>query len=1199
MEKDPSQNNHTHLANLLAYVFQAGNRDFEKEIYVIDQFINRYLPKETANHFFDDFLDALKSKPDLESVLVNVNKDYSDDYAGKLDLMMRIYELMGSDGLNDRESKLFDTVFRFLDIAGEDVDLIKSLLIDGYEYRYYRNIYRKITAGESENPRAFDLVYRGANLTVFQLLSKYYLINNKSEKLVYADENVVHHGKIIPLENTEHIFIDNQTICVEDLELIFSLKQRQVHAKLFFSYKNGRLYKVKRFSEADLKLDIEKNILRLYQNPASRLHVQVGSAEIDDFTFVNLSDEVVLDNSFRTPARKLISRHVIKHLSLEQVQLGKDTIFISNICQSADFFIEDENEKEINITVKKEKVEDDTRFTLIAEDVHSSVLLNDRKIRKNEEIEIGRDSKLRVGKHQIMFDSATGTLSSSPVHFDSFKVAGLTYRFKGGEIATDNVSFETHSGDLTAIMGESGAGKSTLFQLLLGYLNPDSGKVLVNGLDIHEHIDKLRHHIGFVPQDDLLLENLSVYANMYYAAKIRMPDKPRKDIEDIIDNVLKDLELTDKKDLRVGSPIQKVLSGGERKRLNIGIELLFDPDLFFLDEPTSGLSSKESEMVINLLSKIANRGKIVFAIIHHPGSNIYKKFDKLILLDIGGKLAYFGDCLDAISYFKRFLPLKDNFIECPSCGNVDPEMIFHVLGEKELGRDGLPVYAPAEDHKKSSKTFLRNPFRSFENVKLPKRKYEPSYWERLFIAHRAEKIDLEQHVEDKPVPQPIEPPSHHTKRILYRLKVLYSLFQRSFHEKISDTANLIMTFIVPIVLGLVAGVLLRGGGEPYMLYANEQFPKYLFLSMIIFVFFGLISSVYEIIRDRPILIREKNADIRPWQYLVSKTLSFSLFAVFQVFIFVALGFWLLKIPAVPPAELKHIPAGNFFLYFVFLGFITTYASFSLGLLISSFLRSGFAAFNIIPLIIIPQIIFGGMFISYDNMFKVFKEHVPVYADLVFSRWAYEAALSGSEWFNPIYCATDINHILKHKRRLEQKNIGWDFDDLVDRPLRKLKARVIGSIPERISYNEFAGRIEKELAETHPELKERLLRYYFPDQNEKYYILSKEITTPGINKVKDIFSLVPPHGYRTVYLRYEVNEAVHDKIAGARTGEWITKLKTRSEGKLTSWLMSENIFPAHEKVWGNFCFPTVWFNIVVLCLQGFLFNLITIWNFRRQ
>lgn len=1189
------------LVHLMAYVIQADGKVSEQEIDFFSQYIKEYYSKDIAEDIFQGFLKALKERPILESILDNVNKDYGEDYMGKISLLIRIYELLGADGITESELAIFDNVCGFFAINEEDADLVKSLLVDMYDFNFAGNINRKIIIGE--DPQGVDIVYSNCSCEIFDIHGHYYLVNKHPEASMFVDEQLIHTGQIVTLEGKKVISANKRDISIDDIDLFFKLKRTGYSKQMYLTYEKQKMIKKIDFSQADFKIDVTQNIIRLYKNTDKKCSIKVNQKEIDSFSFINVSDSVVLQNSFQIPLREILATESRDVYTLKEFIPEKDVLIISDQDQLADIFIDDESEKELYIPVKLRRQDHGVHFTLHAEKLPYSIYLNGKEVRQGEKKEINSDSTLIIGKNQALFHTDTGKIITSIIHFSRFTVDHLTYRFRNNKIGIDDLSFKAKSGELIGIMGASGAGKSTLLQLLLGYLKPYSGQVLVNGEDFYENFDKIRNYIGYVPQDDLLFENLTVYQNLYYAAKIRMPGRSRKEINFLIEGVLKDIGLLDKKDLKVGSPVQKVLSGGQRKRLNIGLELLADPDLFFLDEPTSGLSSKDSEMIIGLLSHLSKKGKIIFVIIHQPGSDIYKKFDKLLLLDVGGKLAYYGNSLKAIQYFKKFFPVRDDFIECPSCGNVNPEIIFNVLEKKELGKDGLPLYTKKQIWGKGLERIIRTLFRRPRKILLPNRRYDPDYWKQLYLSRKtAEKTALEE-------PGKKELPPVKKRSVLTKLKILVSLFRRNFAEKLNDRTNMIMTFLVPLALGLILSFLLKGGTSPYMFFANSQFTKYLFLSTIIFIFFGLMASVNEVIKDRPILIREKIVDIKPWQYLISKAMTFSIFALLQVVIFVSLGFFILNIPAFPPPELRHLPMGtfpigsfsigNFYLYFILMGFVTTYAAFSLGILVSSLLRSELAAFNIIPLIIIPQIIFGGMFVQFADMGKVMNKVVPVYSDITFARWSYEGLLSGSEYFNPIYQVTETDHnIMRIREQYEKEKGRWDSNEVIYTPIAQLKARVKEPLPLTISFKEFEDRIEKELDKHYPDLKEKIKEYYVPDSQKRYYELKKGLSSAQREEIKDIFTKAGANGYYTEYLDYEVNESVYKDLHDAKTGDWLKLLERRDKAGIADWITDINIFPAHDKIWGRFVFKTIWYNLVILLLHAALYHVLTILKLKK-
>ena len=258
---------------------------------------------------------------------------------------------------------------------------------------------------------------------------------------------------------------------------------------------------------------------------------------------------------------------------------------------------------------------------------------------------LNQGSSFRSSKVQPIYysDILSSFLSDSSKEKIVFQVNGLEYIFKGGNVGLHPLTFTEESGKLFGIMGASGAGKSTLLNILNGNYAPTRGEVTINGINIHKEKDKIEGVIGFVSQDDLLIEELTVFQNLYYNAKLCFDNYSENQLNELVNNTLNSLGLSETRDLKVGSPLAKTISGGQRKRLNIALELIREPAVMFVDEPTSGLSSRDSQNIMDLLKELSLKGKIIFVVIHQPSSDIFKMFDKLLILDTGGYPIYNGE----------------------------------------------------------------------------------------------------------------------------------------------------------------------------------------------------------------------------------------------------------------------------------------------------------------------------------------------------------------------------------------------------------------------------------------------------------------------------------------------------------------------------------------------------------------------------
>ncbi len=532
----------------------------------------------------------------------------------------------------------------------------------------------------------------------------------------------------------------------------------------------------------------------------------------------------------------------------------------------------------------------------------------------------------------------------------SFEGKDISFKFKNGKLGLRNVNLAEESGNLIALMGASGAGKSTLLHVLNSSEKPSSGQVLINGIDIHKHPKLIEGVIGFVPQDDLLIEDLTVYQNMYYAAKLCFTDKPEDKIHELVMKVLEDLGLLETKDLRVGSPLQKTISGGQRKRLNIGLELLREPAVLFCDEPTSGLSSRDSENIIDLLKELSLKGKLVFAVIHQPSSDIFKMFDKLLILDTGGFQIYYGNPVDAIVYFKRSINLVNSDEgECHECGNVNPEQIFNIIETKVI-----------------------NEYGNFTN----ERKINAEQWNTIY----------KQNFKPVAVETSREVP-HSTLNIPPRVKQAHLFSMRDIQAKIHNKQYMIINLLEAPLLAFILAFIVRYHNvddkilTSYAFGKNLNLPAYLFMSVIVALFMGLTVSAEEIIRDRKILKRETFLHLSRSSYIFSKISILFILSAIQTAMFVWVGNSMLQMEGM-------------FLQHWFIMFTVSCFANLLGLNISSAFNSAVTIYILIPLLIIPQLILSGVVVKFDKLNPVIGNTatVPFVGDLMASRWAFEASM---------------------------------------------------------------------------------------------------------------------------------------------------------------------------------------------------------------
>lgn len=555
-----------------------------------------------------------------------------------------------------------------------------------------------------------------------------------------------------------------------------------------------------------------------------------------------------------------------------------------------------------------------------------------------------RDSRMKP----IYYSDITSAYHVNEVEESiQFIAEDVEYKFKGGKKGLNNINFVQESGSLIGIMGASGSGKSTLLNVLNGNYKPASGFVKINGIDIHAQQDKIEGLIGYVSQDDLLIEELSVYQNLYFNAKLCYGNLTQFQLNRKVSRVLQNLGLFEIRDMVVGNPLNKKISGGQRKRLNIALELIREPAILFLDEPTSGLSSRDSENIMDLLKELALKGKLIFTVIHQPSSDIFKMFDKLFILDNGGYLIYNGNPVDSIAYFKSKVHQANwNDSECRLCGNVNPEQVFNIIESKILDEYG---------------TVTQN------------RRKTPHEWYKHF-KETHKKQDLDDFITDSLPTVSFKIPN--------KLKQFFVFITRDVLSKLSNRQYLIINIIEAPLLAFLLSFIIKYysvASNGYTLSENSNLPVYIFMSVIVALFIGLTVSAEEIIKDQKILKREQFLNLSRTSYLLSKLAVLFVISAFQALLFVLLGNSIMGIN------------GMYLEYWLVLFSVWFFASI-LGLNISDSFDTVVTIYILIPFLVIPQLILSGVIVPFDKLNPAISSpaNVPWYGEIITARWGYEA-----------------------------------------------------------------------------------------------------------------------------------------------------------------------------------------------------------------
>jgi ABC-type multidrug transport system ATPase subunit/pSer/pThr/pTyr-binding forkhead associated (FHA) protein len=559
---------------------------------------------------------------------------------------------------------------------------------------------------------------------------------------------------------------------------------------------------------------------------------------------------------------------------------------------------------------------------------------------------------------------------------------------KAMKVLLDHVSFKALPGDMIALMGPSGAGKTTLLLALNGYLPPTSGQVRINGEDLYTIYDALRGSIGYVPQDDIVHPELTVFEAVKYSARFRLPpDYSEEEIDRRVDETLRDLGLEGVRNLQIGKPEKKVLSGGQRKRVNIALELVTDPVILFLDEPTSGLAADDTTALINLLADLTKKtGKTIIMTIHQPARDEFEKFNLCFIMGYGGIPTYFGPTGEsAYSFFGSILARAA--ASQPAHRRVDnPRDMFDMLNVRErITHDEMKRSNP-NTPRQVARTEAARGWRAeyFRN--------ENPLFQKMYSGRRS--IGT--------APAARGAPHRGDVAVFRQLGLLLSRYWR---VKLRDGMGAAIMFLQAPIIGILLWLVFGGqtSAVPFWCLGalqelsqrnsmdqsattnllNSMQPTTdhtaaMFFVVVSCVWFGTSNAAREIVTERAIYLRERMVNLRLYNYVLSKYILLSFFCVIQCAMLLGIVFFALGFSGGPIAFL--IELGNL----VALAMNAT----ALGLCVSTLVASAEAAMALTPIALIPQVILGGLMVPMTT-----NPNLKPLMYLMPSRWGFEGAIA--------------------------------------------------------------------------------------------------------------------------------------------------------------------------------------------------------------
>ncbi|MEY9891671.1 ABC-type multidrug transport system ATPase subunit/pSer/pThr/pTyr-binding forkhead associated (FHA) protein [Catenulispora sp. MAP5-51] len=561
------------------------------------------------------------------------------------------------------------------------------------------------------------------------------------------------------------------------------------------------------------------------------------------------------------------------------------------------------------------------RFEIVDKGSHNGTYLNGMRVNRAE---VREGAIIAIARHLLRFHNGVlqEFVDTGGITFSAANLGVLA----GPKVLLDNVSFALEGGDFLAVLGPTGAGKSTLMKALTGNRPADRGAVFYNGRDLYANYAELRNRVGYVPQDDILHPQLKVRDALRYAAQLRFPpDVAAHERNARVDEVMAELGLSERADLAV-----EKLSGGQRKRTSVAIELLTRPSLLILDEPTSGLDPGYEKSVMDLLRKLADGGRTVITVTHSIQS--LDRCDRILFLAPGGQTAFFGPPPETLQFFSR-------------------STYAEVFQDLDRAAPGFAQHAFAGSP--ADQQYVQGP-----------------------LGAQLNKVNGAATAQQAATPAANPHWGHQ----------LATLFKRFSSVVWADKRNTAMLFMQAPILGLLMLAVLGSNDLSAQDPVAARKAGSVLLALVLgATYLGASNSIREIVKERPILARERAIGLSPSAYVLSKVILLGMLTIAQAAVLVFLGI----VRQGGPGHGSVMSSGQFEL-FVDVA-LAGLAAMALGLLISAFVSNGDKALTILPVILFAEFLFTG------SAFPVNKTPGLEQASyLASAKWGYSAAASTAD-----------------------------------------------------------------------------------------------------------------------------------------------------------------------------------------------------------
>src|SRR5213078_3769205 len=770
------------LIQVLASFSKADGVLLEEEIDSSLGFLRYDYPEAVYSELRQLFRQALYEQQDLTAMAQKLSLQLSTDR--KIMLGVQLYDLISQAGLKQEQVVQFYSFMSQLGMAAQAIDIVYQLNAseesDPGVYQRGSSPLESISFG---NNGQTDVMLKSLGASDRLLAFRYHdliLLKNYSSQSVSVRSRPLVRGGFCRIYPGQRILVGDQVLSYQDLAQYFNAKKNVSLPQIFIRVnRDSDEVELERARTRETALEVTFG-LKVKVKALKDVDAELNGTRLRAGTLVDatLQDRIVFHNdseldlfNLRRRARALGGRF--------QLKASKSEYLVSNnqsLLEEDDILLSPGTAGDVLLKIFCDY--DKRVGSLEVLEADRPIVVGETNVRTTAPLKDGDTIRIDVGQF-LKCNFSERIIEEERNIIRTLEVSEVTHRFGGGEIGLEGISFNVVRGELVCVMGASGSGKSTLLRVLAGQLEPTSGQVLLNNQPLYPNLDQLKRYLSYIPQQDAFDEHLTIGENLQFAAAIRSPHLSRRDRTRRLEGKLVELGLSERRDAVVGTAIKKTLSGGERKRLNIGLDMIGSADVYLFDEPTSGLSSKDSEHVIEIIRSMAH--------------------NKIILLDKGGRLVFFGTPTEMLRYFaeaEHQHQFGADLDACPSCGTTRPEFIFDVLETPLRDLSGDIIY---EENNRGQL--------------VPSRRYAPEFWRDKYEAFRLIQDVKQVSLRKEPVAPVPSAPMQKKKRVPFRWHdewtQLRTLLRRAFISKLRNRGNLVITIGVAPVLAFLIASLLR------------------------------------------------------------------------------------------------------------------------------------------------------------------------------------------------------------------------------------------------------------------------------------------------------------------------------------------------------------------------------------------------------